>query len=98
MYNLLIKIKKILIHLFYFKRINPHKHWGNLVRAFSFLVVLLLLFSFYLLYQVKNKQIFQIEIEKKETPNLINEKLLDKINKLFELKFYNENQIRQIKE
>jgi hypothetical protein len=94
MNNFFIKTKKVLKNLFSFKHINPHKHWSNLIKVFSIIVVLLLLSSFYLLNQVKNEQIFQIEIEKKEKPNLINEKLLDKINKSFELKSYNENEIR----
>jgi hypothetical protein len=95
---ILIKFKKIFKNMFCFKHISSHKHWSNLLKVFFILVILLLLFNFYLLYQVKNEQIFQIESEKKETPDLINEKLLDKINKSFELKSYNENEIRQIKE
>jgi len=76
------KIKKALS----FKNINPHKHWRNLLYVFFVAVIFLVVFSFYILYEIKNQQIFQVKNTPEEQKSLINEKLLDQISKSFNSK------------
>ncbi len=41
--------------------INPHRYWIYTLRVFLFACVLLIIVSFYFLYQIKTQQIFQIK-------------------------------------
>lgn len=67
-------------------RINPHKHWNFLVYVFLILVTLLILFSFYLLFNIKNDQIFQVKITKQEDQTLLKEDLLKNITNIYDKK------------
>ncbi|MFA6251303.1 MAG: hypothetical protein WC603_01605 [Candidatus Paceibacterota bacterium] len=80
--------------LFSPKKSNPHTDWRILLDIFFLVVVVLILFSFYLLYTIKNQQVFQIEPKSDETPTMINEKLLEKINNSFEQKSIKAREIK----
>jgi type VI protein secretion system component VasK len=77
-----------------FKKINPHLHWRNLLYIFFMIMAVLILFSFYLLYQIKNQQIFQSAPTTALSPNLMNEKLLNEINKSFDIREVKQNEIK----
>ncbi len=86
MNSFLIKIKNIWKGFCNFFQINPHKHWAFLLYMFSVLIILLILFSFYLLYQIKNEQIFQVKIVAEQKKTILREDLLNKIINLFDNK------------
>lgn len=87
MKNFFGKIKNKIKVLHKSRLINPHIHWAMLVRLFLFLSLFLIIFGFYLLYKIKNEQIFQVSQSTKEsTPSLVNEKLLEKANEAFKNK------------
>ncbi len=75
-------------------KINPHKHWMILVYTFLSLSLLLILFSFYLLYEIKNEQIFQVKIEHNSNDSLIKEDLLKKTINQFNNKATEEDTIQ----
>jgi hypothetical protein len=87
------RLKKFLSIKVSFKRMNPHVYWRNLLYVFFILILILILFSFYLLYQIKNQQIFQITPQSKEQLSLMNEKLYDKIAESFKNKKIKEKEI-----
>lgn len=95
MKDTLIKIKNRLKTLTPFKKFNPHIYWNNLLYLFFLAILILLIFSFYLLYKIKNQQILQITPSVTETPSLINEKLLKKINESFDSKLIKEKEIQE---
>lgn len=68
------------------KGFNPHKYWKILLTTFFSIIGLLILFSFYLFYQIKNDKIFQVETNEAKNEILLNEKLINKIEKDFEFK------------
>ncbi len=84
------KIKKSLS----LKKINPNNHWKFLIYVFFTVIVILIISSFYLLYKIKNQQIFQTEKVKEEQPVLMNEKLLEKVNESFNQKILREKEIK----
>lgn len=77
-----------------FKKINPHNHWRNLLRIFFVIIILLILFSFYVLYKIKNQQIFQIKPKSTDSVILVNEKLLEKVTESFNYKLIKEKEIK----
>ena len=87
----LIKIK----NLTSFKKTNPHKHWMGLLYFFFTMIIILVLFSFYLLYKVKKQEVFQVAPSTIEPPALINEKLLKKVNESFNNKLLKEKEIKE---
>ena len=87
MNDFLVKVKSLLNNFINFFKINPHKHWAFLLGIFFTLSSILILFSLYLLYQIKNDQIFQVKVVSEEKKSLLDESLLKKntdINKLKE--------------
>jgi len=67
--------------------VNPHVHWAILIRFSLTISFFLIIFGFYLLYKVKNEQIFQFEPTLSEnSPSLIKEDLLEKVNEEFKKK------------
>ena len=88
------KIKVQSRNVLSFQNINPHMHWNKLLIFFLLLIFILVLFSFYILYKIKNQQIFQIEPKSDESPTLINENLLEEVNKRFEQKEFKSNEIK----
>jgi hypothetical protein len=62
------------------RHINSHKHWIVLIKIFLAISLLLILLAFYVLYKIKNEQIFQVISNEEETPVIVNEKLLNEFN------------------
>jgi hypothetical protein len=92
MKNILAKIN--IKKLFSFKKINPHNHWGKLLYVFMFMIIFLILFSFYLLYEIKNQQIFQTDKKIDDQPVLMNENLLKEVDEYFDLKTQKTKEIK----
>lgn len=90
----LAKIKNELKNFSLFKKVNPHVYWRNLLYIFFILVIGLILFSFYLLYEIKNEQIFQIVPKNTNPPSLMNEKLFKKVTESFDEKAINIKNIK----
>lgn len=86
MSTFLLKIKNLIKHLSNFFKINPHKHWIMLLYIFFTLTVMLILFSCYILFEIKNEQMFQVKEEQKEKPNLLKEELLKNTLERFDQK------------
>lgn len=82
----LIKIKNISKKFNNFLEINPHRHWNALLYLFFITTLLLILFSLYLLYKIKNEEIFQITAEQQNMPTLLKVDLLKNINNLSDKK------------
>lgn len=82
----LIKIKSVLKKINNFFKINPHKHWNALLYLFFITTSLLILFSLYLLYKIKNEEIFQITAEQQGAPTLLKGDLLKNITNLSDKK------------
>lgn len=97
MKEFLLKIKNIKITkgFILFKKINPHKHWKTLLHFFSILILILVIFSFYLLYKINNQQIFQATNKSVLTSSLINEKLLKRITESFDAKLIKEKEVKE---
>jgi hypothetical protein len=94
MKSFLNKTKNKIKIYFSFKKINPHKHWQNLLFVFLFIVFILGLFSFYLLYKVKKQEIFNFDPKSSSQVILIDEKLLKKVQESFEEKRTKEKEIK----
>lgn len=76
------------------KNVNPHLHWSILVEFFLVITVLLIAFGFYLLYKVKNEQIFQVDQSTvSKSPVLVKDKLLNQVNDSFKNKELRSNDI-----
>lgn len=69
-----------------FFKINPHNHWNFLLKIFFILVSVLIIFSLYLLYEIKNEQIFQVTVEQQENPTILKEDLLKKTIEVYNKK------------
>ena len=95
MQEILLKIKNKFKNLTIFEKINPHKYWNSLLYLFLIITSILIIFSFYLLYQIKNQQIFQVVSVKKEQLNLIDEKKLKEITESFESRSIKEKQLKE---
>lgn len=76
------------------KKISPHIHWRNLLYVFFTIMTILILFSFYLLYQIKNQQIFQSAPTTAIPPTLLNEKLLNEVDKSFDIREVKQKEIK----
>lgn len=94
MKKLLSKIKYKLKNLIPFRKINPHVYWNSLLYIFCTIIILLILFSLYMLYEIKNQQTLQIAPATSTTLSLINEKLLDKVNASFDSNIAKEKAIQ----
>jgi len=79
MFNFLSKLNINQIPHRFKNGINPHKHWILLLQFFSGVFVCLIIFSFYLLYEIKNEQIFQINKTVDIPVNIIKEKTLKNV-------------------
>lgn len=76
------------------KVLNPHKHWRVMLWLFSLITVLLILFSLYLLYQIKNEQIFQVVPTSNEGTTILKENLIKNVTETFDKKAKRESEIR----
>lgn len=86
MKTILIKIKEFFRKIINFFNINPHKHWNVLLLVFFVLTVLLISFSLYILFEIKNDKIFQTKIIENENRILLKEDLLEKTMESFNVK------------
>lgn len=94
MKEFLIKIKNKLKSLIPFRKVNPHVYWNILLYIFFIIIIALILFSLYLLYEIKNQQIFQITSSSSQSSSLINEKLLNKVTESFNINLIKEKEIK----
>lgn len=90
----LTKIKNSVKDVIPFRKVNPHKYWNNLLYVFFGIIILLVIFSFYLLYKINNQQMIQIAPSNNKTPNLINEGVLNKIDEVFNSKEIKVNEVK----
>ncbi|HLP86421.1 MAG TPA: hypothetical protein VK153_00905 [Candidatus Paceibacterota bacterium] len=95
MNHLLLKTKNKLKIFAQFKRMNPHIYWDTLLRVFLVVIFILIIFSFYLLYQINKQQIFQVIPKSEGVPSLINEKLLNSVKESFNNKEVKQKEIRE---
>ena len=93
MHTFLIKINNLMKSVHDFFKINPHKHWVILVRLFLSLVLILILLSFYLLYQIKNEKIFQVKTDQKTSGTLLKDDLLKNTTDFFDTRAVNTDKI-----
>jgi type II secretory pathway component PulC len=77
-----------------FNKIKPHEHWEYLINIFFIIIFILILLSFYLMYQIKNQQIYQVNPTTKDETVLINEKILNKVKTIFDNKLIVEKEIK----
>ena len=88
------KPKNIIKKMIKLTEIMPHKHWGFLVHLSILISIGLIIFSFYLLIQIKKDNLFQVEIKPKENPVLLKEKLILETKNFFEQKNIKFNEIK----
>lgn len=83
MNNLLSKFlnKKRISHKI--KRTDPYKNWITLLKVLLTAIFILIVFSLYLLLEIKKDQMFKIETDPANLPSVLDENLLDKITKKF---------------
>ena len=74
--------------------INPHKHWGILLRVFFIIVLCLIFFSLYLLYKIKKDQIFQVVPTVQDDNVVLKEDLLKKVTESFDKKAQKEKELQ----
>lgn len=96
MKNPLLKIKGIFKknNLEVASSINPHKHWVILLWFFFGVVIVLIMFSLFLLYQIKNDQIFQVAPTVLENNQKIKEDLLKNVTDSFNQKAEKESELK----
>lgn len=83
MKEFLKKIKHKLKALIPFRKLNPHTYWNGLLYIFFVVLVILIFFSLYILYEIKNQQTFEITPKSIDSPSLTNEVLLKKVTESF---------------
>ncbi len=76
-----------------FFNMNPHRHWAFLLYFFSSITILLIIFSLYLLYEIKNEQIFQVKINTESKGTVLKEASLKRIISDFDGKSLKEQKI-----
>jgi uncharacterized membrane protein len=94
MKDFLLSIKNRINNLFIFKKISPHNHWNNLLYIFFTITIILIIFSLYLLLDIKNQKTLQIMSELTEKPVLVDEKLFTKVNEIFNNKVLKQKEIK----
>ena len=86
MNDFLLKINRLLKSIKVFFKINPHKNWIFVLYTFFTLVSILIIFSLYLLYKIKEEKVFQIEVNQNSTQSMLKESLLKKTTDLQDIK------------
>lgn len=86
MNNFLLKLKIPNKNDSKYRTINPHKHWVYILYIFFVLLLCIIVFSLYLLFEIKNEQIFKDENHTKVEKSFIKEKTLKKVNESFDQK------------
>src|SRR5574343_500344 len=87
MNNLKTKLKSSIKSIKNFLRMNPHRHWDFIMKISFLSIFFLIIFSLFMLYQIKNDKGPQYnENENKEDVVIVNEEKLKNINSYFENK------------
>ncbi len=73
--------------------INPHKHWMILLEIFFTLVAGLILFSLYLLFQIRSDQVFQAKPTLNDKKVELNSELEKSVTKSFDDKAQKEKEL-----
>lgn len=89
------KTRNKIIKFISFDEINPHEHWKYLINIFFILIFILILLSFYLMYQIKNQQIYQVIPTEEEKVVTVNEKLLEEVKQSFADKSIIQNETKE---
>ena len=76
--------------------INPHKHWIILLVVFFITILLFILWSFYLLYDIKRGVIYDSNSVIKGKAATLQQKNLDNVTKIFNDKSQKEKEIMQV--
>jgi len=76
------------------KVMNPHNHWRILLWVFSTVVVILIIFSLYLLRHIENEKIFQVEPTISDRPNIIKDNLIKRVTEEFDQKAQKESSLK----
>ena len=79
MNNLFVKIKESYKKINKFFIINPHKHWIIFLRAFSIIIIALIIFSFYLFLQIKSEKVYEVIPVLPNKTSVLKEKLLKEV-------------------
>lgn len=97
MKNLSKKIKELFIKSKkeYSGQINPHKHWMFLLVSFFLTGGVLIVFSLYILYKIKNEQIFQSSSSVENKPSQLKEDLIKQVTDTFEKKAQKTEEIKK---
>ncbi|MBK5215419.1 MAG: hypothetical protein JJE53_01260 [Candidatus Pacebacteria bacterium] len=95
MKDYLSKIQNRIKNLISFKKINPHNHWNNLLYIFFATTIILIIFSLYLLYEIKNSVAPQLTPESNEKPSLVDEKIFNKVSESFGNKLLNQKEVEE---
>jgi hypothetical protein len=74
--------------------IDPHKHWKILLKVFLTISLLLIIFSIYILFEIKNDQMFTLKPGDRTSSQLIRQDLLDEVSKSFTEKEKKTNEIK----
>lgn len=74
--------------------INPHKHWIMMLVSFLVIGGLLIIFSLYILYKIKNEQIFQSTPSTSTNSSNLKENLIKQVSESFEKKIEKTNEIK----
>lgn len=82
MNNFLIKINRLGKLIKGFFKMNPHKHWIFMLYLFFIMVSILIFFSIYLLYKIKEEKVFQVDLNQNNIQSLLKDDLLKKITDL----------------
>jgi Na+/melibiose symporter-like transporter len=75
-------------------QINPHKHWIMMLLTFLVVGGLLIVFSLYILYKIKNEQIFQAAPNTGTSSSNLKENLIKQVTETFENKAKKTNEIK----
>ncbi|MDE2030740.1 MAG: hypothetical protein KGI58_00550 [Patescibacteria group bacterium] len=73
--------------------INPHKHWIILLKVFFVILFCLVLLSIYLLYKIKNDEIFQVTPTIQRNSTVLKYNLLKNVTSAFDQKAQNEEDL-----
>ena len=87
------KIKEVKQSFLNFFKINPHRHWILLLYIFLSLAIVLIVFSLYFLYEIKNEQLFKVSIPVPNKNDLLKDSLLKNTIKSFDIKAEKESAI-----
>jgi len=96
MKNILDKIKLLFKHENVAERhdINPHKHWVRILGVFAIVIIGLIIFSFYVLFEIKNDRFSKDSFIRKEDKAILKEDLLKEVLDSLYKKSLKEKQIR----